>query len=88
MDLPARVTSKGQVTIPKEVRDALGIGQGDSLLFRVVGEGAVIAKAPDLLDLAGSIPLPPDLRGLSWKEIQKLEEAAIEEGWTERSRRR
>jgi antitoxin PrlF len=35
MELKARVTSKGQLTIPKEVRRALGIREGDSLLFEV-----------------------------------------------------
>ena len=29
MDAAARVTSKGQVTVPKAVRDALGISEGD-----------------------------------------------------------
>ena len=31
--LTAKVTSKGQVTIPKEVRDKLGISQGEELQF-------------------------------------------------------
>lgn len=39
MELKAKVTSKGQLTIPKEVRRALGIREGDSLLFDVDEEG-------------------------------------------------
>jgi antitoxin PrlF len=35
MELKAKVTSKGQLTIPKEVRRALGVREGDSLLFEV-----------------------------------------------------
>jgi AbrB family looped-hinge helix DNA binding protein len=34
----AAVTSKGQVTIPKEVRQKLGIRQGSRIQFRVVGD--------------------------------------------------
>ncbi len=34
----ARVTSKGQITIPKEVRDRLCIEPGDSVEFRFEGE--------------------------------------------------
>ena len=31
----AKVTSKGQVTIPAEVRDALGLREGDTISFEV-----------------------------------------------------
>ncbi len=31
----AKVTSKGQVTIPAEVRDALGLREGDTVSFEV-----------------------------------------------------
>ena len=34
------VTSKGQVTIPKRVRDALGITPGSKVDFEVAGAGA------------------------------------------------
>ncbi|HEY6467924.1 MAG TPA: AbrB/MazE/SpoVT family DNA-binding domain-containing protein [Candidatus Acidoferrales bacterium] len=29
----AKITSKGQITVPKEVRRRLGVGPGDKLLF-------------------------------------------------------
>ncbi len=29
----ARITSKGQITLPKKVQKILGVGQGDYLLF-------------------------------------------------------
>jgi antitoxin PrlF len=35
-----RVTSKGQVTIPLEVRRALGISPGTDVQFRLDGDGA------------------------------------------------
>lgn len=40
-----RVTTKGQVTIPKEVRDKLGIEPGDEVGFREEGEAFVLEKA-------------------------------------------
>lgn len=42
------VTSKGQVTIPKAVRQKLGIRTGSKVRFRVVGDHAelVVADAP------------------------------------------
>lgn len=37
----AKVTSKGQVTIPKGIRDRLGISKGDYLRFTVEDDGTV-----------------------------------------------
>jgi AbrB family looped-hinge helix DNA binding protein len=63
------MTSKGQVTIPKAVRDALELREGDEVLFRVERSRAVIAKTPSLLDLAGSVPVPAGKRGTAWDEV-------------------
>ena len=44
----AKVTSKGQTTIPKKVRNALGINSGDLVRFDVEGRRAVISRVvPD-----------------------------------------
>lgn len=39
-----RVTTKGQVTIPKEIREALGIEPGDEIAFEEVDSGYRIRK--------------------------------------------
>jgi AbrB family looped-hinge helix DNA binding protein len=44
------VTSKGQVTIPKQVRDALRIGVGDRVSF-VVRDDGVVELRPETVDL-------------------------------------
>jgi len=36
------VTSKGQVTIPKPIRDRLGIERGDAIEFEVAADGRVV----------------------------------------------
>jgi AbrB family looped-hinge helix DNA binding protein len=69
VDSRAKVTSKGQVTIPKSVRDALELRAGDELLFRVERSRAVIAKTPGFLDLAGSVSVPAAKRGTPWDEV-------------------
>lgn len=76
MDVAARVTSKGQVTVPKAVRDALGIREGDELLFRVQGHRALLSRTPDFLSLAGSVAVPADKRSVSWDEVLKRTRAA------------
>jgi AbrB family looped-hinge helix DNA binding protein len=73
MEISARLTSKGQITIPKAVRTALSLQDGDRVVFRVDGERAVLARIPDLMSLAGSIAVPAELRGLPWSTI--IEEA-------------
>lgn len=69
MDVAARVTSKGQVTIPKSVRDALGVEEGDDAVFRLEGNRAVLARTPAFLDLAGSIPVPAAKRNAAWNDV-------------------
>lgn len=69
MDAAARVTSKGQVTVPKAVREALGIKEGDEVIFRVEGNRAVLARTPEFLSLAGSIRVPAAKRNVAWDEV-------------------
>lgn len=54
------LTSKGQVTVPREIRDRLGLTSGDKLSFTMLSDGTVImrAKTGRLLDLAGSLTRP------------------------------
>lgn len=69
VDVAARVSSKGQITVPKAVRDALGIQEGDEVVFRVEGDRAVLARTPEFLDLAGSVAVPASKRGVAWDDI-------------------
>ncbi len=71
MDVAARLSSKGQVTVPKAVREALGLAEGDAVVFRVEGKRAILAKTPNLLDLAGSVSVPPAKQGAPWDEIRR-----------------
>ena len=69
MDASAKLTSKGQITIPKAVRDHLDLHAGDEIVFRVERSRAMMAKTPDFLDLAGSVPVPAAKRGTEWNEV-------------------
>jgi len=44
----SRITSKGQATIPKAIRQKLGIGAGDRIAFQVEGESVQIIRAEPL----------------------------------------
>lgn len=55
--------------MPKAVRDALGIKEGDEVVFRVEGNRAVLARTPDFLALANSIRVPAAKRNVAWDEV-------------------
>ena len=53
-------TSKGQITLPKEVRDALGVSAGDRVEFVADEKGSykVVAATRDVRHLKGLVPKP------------------------------
>ena len=60
MGTETTLTSKGQVTVPREIRDRLGLTSGGKLAFTMLSDGTVVvrAKTRRLLDLAGSLSRP------------------------------
>jgi AbrB family looped-hinge helix DNA binding protein len=55
------MTSKGQTTVPKEVRDILGLAEGTQVEWVLDGEGKAIVKPRKLraVDLAGFLGPSP-----------------------------
>lgn len=55
MTTSATLTSKGQTTIPKEIRDSLGMKAGDRMTFTLMPDGTVVmrVKSKNLMELAG-----------------------------------
>jgi AbrB family looped-hinge helix DNA binding protein len=47
-----KIGERGQVTIPKEIRDQFGLGPETEVEFRVVSGNIVLKKAPKKLNLA------------------------------------
>ena len=56
----AQITSKGQITIPKSVRDRLGVDSGDRVEFVEGADGvfSVIASTRDVRELKGIVGRP------------------------------
>ena len=69
MEIAAKLSSKGQITIPRAVREALSLQEGDRVIFRVEGDRAVMARTPDFLALAGSVSTPAAKRDTPWAEV-------------------
>lgn len=51
------LTSKGQITIPKEVRDRLGVHEGDRIVFQFDEQGRVILRPESRDPLGGLVGL-------------------------------
>jgi antitoxin PrlF len=72
-EIISTITSKGQVTIPVEVRNYLGIKTNDKIAFVIDSEGIVrirVPRYPDIASLrgaAGRLGKP-----LSWRQMQKI----------------
>ena len=66
------LTSKGQVTIPKTVRDELGLRVGDKVAFRVLEDGTVVVEPEtvELFDLKGI--LRPRRKGVTIAEMDEV----------------
>jgi AbrB family looped-hinge helix DNA binding protein len=54
------VTTKGQTTVPVEVRERIGAGPGTRLVWHVMPDGSVIvrAKTRSILELSGMLQAP------------------------------
>ncbi|MGH8119493.1 MAG: AbrB/MazE/SpoVT family DNA-binding domain-containing protein [Gammaproteobacteria bacterium] len=65
------ITSKGQVTIPKPVRDKLKLHTGDRLDFIVESDGTarIVPVTASIKELKGLVPAPK--RKLSLEDMDK-----------------
>lgn len=55
MTIEATLTSKGQTTIPKEIRESLGMKPGDRMTFTLMIDGTVSmrVKTKSIMELGG-----------------------------------
>ena len=71
----SRLRSKGQITIPSEVRDFLSIHEGDELFFHVDENGQVVVER--------AITIPADQAWFwteRWQQLEREAQADIDAG--------
>lgn len=72
----ARITSKGQITVPRDIRRALGVRAGDQLLFEQDGNSArvrpVRTDSPFEKYLGIGLPGMPSGRKAILRRIRRL----------------
>ena len=74
MIVVAKISSKGQITVPLPIRSKANFNTGDTVLFEVRNDEVVIRKPKSLLDYEGFLGkanLPDDEEELLTPEVAK-----------------
>lgn len=72
-EIPATIMRGGHITVPQEVLERLGVGDGDSIMFVIEDDSTVRLTAShyrsvaSLAGAAGSLDQP-----LSWREMRRI----------------
>ena len=82
----AKMTSKGQITVPKAVRMKLGLKPGDRIRFLVEADGRarLLPAKRDISELAGILPKPK--RALTIEEMDEAIARAVAEKFSRHDR--
>ena len=78
MNIRSKITSKGQTTIPSEVRELLGLKPGDMVTYEIEEKSVRIGKARSALEFAG-ILYDPNRKPLTIEEMDEAIGEAINE---------
>ncbi|GAB3808095.1 AbrB/MazE/SpoVT family DNA-binding domain-containing protein [Virgibacillus kimchii] len=84
----SRISSKGQVTVPKSIREKLKLDEGDRVAFIEDNGKIVITKASILAlrELQKDIGQEADKQGITEQDLQLELEKVREEMWNERTK--
>ena len=81
------VTSKGQITLPSAMRQALNLAPGDRVRFKQGADGAIVMaarKRRSIVDIAKANPIRLGKKGV---DLDKLIDEAISEAMADKMRR-
>jgi AbrB family looped-hinge helix DNA binding protein len=65
--LAVKVLPKGQITIPKKIREKLKIEEGDTLVLESSSDGFILKKGKTIFDFLGRLPN----KGMTIDEIRE-----------------
>lgn len=81
----SKVTSVGQITLPKEVRDELGIGQDDYVVIEKIGDTYLIKKFQGEKRLLALIREKVKKSGVTRRRLQEIVEEESKAAWEKTS---
>ena len=68
----AVLTPKGQMTIPKEVREALNLKPSEKVIIVVEGNHAIIKPLRgNILDIGGSVKIPDKEKPINFHKVRE-----------------
>ncbi|MCJ7573763.1 AbrB/MazE/SpoVT family DNA-binding domain-containing protein [Candidatus Bathyarchaeota archaeon] len=81
-----KVTSVGQVTLPKEVREELGVGKDDYVIIEKIGETYFIKKLQGEKRLLARIRERVKKSGITREHLQEVVEEETQAAWEKTSK--
>ena len=70
----SKISKKGQVTIPKDIREKLGLKAGDKIMFELIAQGILMRK----MEESDSKKILRDISGI-WKDHPLFKDKTTEE---------
>jgi len=77
----SKMTSKGQITIPAEIRESKKLKTGSDLLFIDLGDAVLIKRTEDLTDMFSSLGKKVRALGITRKDIEKEVKSEKSKTW-------
>lgn len=76
-----KVTSVGQVTLPKEVREELGVGEDDYVVIEKIGEAYFMKKLQGEKRLLERVRERVKKSGITRERLQEIVEEETQAAW-------
>lgn len=70
-EIVSTITSKGQLTVPAEIRRTLGLKSGDKVVFQIEGRHVTLVPMTSRL-AAGYQSIPALKEPKTWQEIEEI----------------
>ena len=86
-ELRSKVTRKGQVTVPADIRKALGLQRGDSISFFLDNGSVRVKKSDSVIERTAGALRNPSIPPMSERELKDAIAQAIAEDVMQRGRR-
>jgi AbrB family looped-hinge helix DNA binding protein len=65
------ISKNNQTTIPKEIREKLGLRPGDRVEYELLDDLVILKAVPSILDLAGIFKIPKDKQNIPFKKVRE-----------------